>query len=259
MQPRVWEHYALIFSVVCHVVLLWRLWSEKIVGVYLFLTLFLAAETIQDAILLAVRPRSAMYATLYVFSTPVVWILAYFVVLELYNLILADYPGISSVGRKAVTYCMAAAVVISFLYGIWDPGTDAIQFRILHFYSIFERSIVLGLLLFLVLIQLFLVRYRLRLSPNRMIYATGYALYFGIGVAQDMLFTVLGIRVVYLFNLWTVAVAGVLLLAGAWLLTSKGEVKVALDFRDTTAERIRLQQQLTDINQLLARAARGRG
>jgi hypothetical protein len=92
-----------------------------------------------------------------------------------------------------------------------------------------------------------------------MIYATGYAIYFGIGVAQDVIVTGLGLRVVYSFNLWTVVVAGVILLAGAALLGSGGEVRVQLESIDSSADRVRLQQQLADINRVLSRAARGRG
>jgi hypothetical protein len=92
-----------------------------------------------------------------------------------------------------------------------------------------------------------------------MIYATGYALYFGVGVAQDIIYTALGIRVVYTFDLWIVAAAGVILLAGAGLLSKKGEVRVQLESVDSNDDRTRLQQQLVDINRVLSRAARGRG
>lgn len=257
MQFDVWEHRVLLFSTVCQAILLWRLWSQKLAGVYLFLTIYLAAETIQDLILIPVRPRSTMYGTIFLISSPIVWILAYFVVLELYRLILEDYPGIASVGGKAVTWCMGLAIIVSIAYAIPDLRTTSGQFPVLRIYTIVERSIVLGLLLFLVLIQVFLLRYRLRLSPNRIVYATGYALYFGIFVAQDVIFAALGIRVVYTYTLWIVAAGNIVLLAGAALLSSKGEVRVQLESTDSSADRARLQQQLADINRLLSRAARG--
>lgn len=259
MQSEVWQQRVLIFSIACHVVLLWRLWSQKLVRVYLSLALFLGAEALQNIIILPVRPRSSLYGFIYVYSTPVLWILAYFVVLNLYRLILEDYPGIASVGRRAVSWAMGVALVISALYAIPDLRTSTGKFPILRIYYIAERSTVLGLLLFLVLIQLFLFRYKLRLSPNRMIYATGYALYFGVGVAQDVIYTALGIRVVYTVDLWIVVAAGVILLVGAGLLSKQGEVKVQLEEVDSSADRARLQQQLVDINRMLSRAARGRG
>ena len=258
MQFTDWEHGVLLFSTACHGILLWRLWSQKLALVYRFLTIFLVGELLQDVGVLPIPQHSDLYGWIFIFSTPVIWILAYLVVLELYRLILEDYPGIASMGRKAVTWCMGLAVLVSIAYAIPDLRRKQGPFPIIPIYVIFERSTLLGLLLFLVLIQLFLVHYRLRLSPNRMVYATGYALYFAIVVAQDTIVTALGLSVVYSFNLWTVVAGGVILLAGAALLTRKGEVRVQLETTDSSADRARLQQQLADINRLLSRAARGR-
>jgi hypothetical protein len=257
MPSDVWAHRVLVFVILCHGILLWRLWTQKIAGVYLFLTIYLAGEVLQGLFLLPFDVHTTRYGWIYLSSTPVLWILAYFIVLELYRLIFEDYPGISSVGRKAVTWCMGLAIAVSILYAIPDLRTTSGPFPVLRVYYILERSTVLGLLLFLVLIQVFLVRYRLRLSPNRMIYATGYAVYFGIVVVQDVVFTSLGLLVVDALGLWTNAAAGLLLLAGAVLLSSKGEIRAQLESVDSSTDRARLQEQLTDINRLLSRAARG--
>jgi hypothetical protein len=259
MQYEVWVHRVLLLSIACHGVLLWRLWSQQLAGLYRYLTIFLAGEAIQAIVFLPVPIRSAQYEWIYVFSTPVLFIFAYLVVLELYRLILEDYPGIASVGRKAINWCIGLAVSLSVAYAIPEVRITTAQAPVLRIYAVIERSTVLGLLLFLVLIQLFLARYRLRLSPNRMVYATGYALYFSVVVAQDVIVTSLGIRVVSSFNLWTVVAGDLILLVGAFLLSSKGEVRVQLEAIDSSADRVRLQQQLADINRVLSRAARGRG
>ncbi len=259
MPSELWERSVTVFSILCQSALLWRLWSQKLARVYLFLTIYLAAETVQNVTFLPVHLRTTLYGWIFLISTPILWILAYLVVLELYRLVLEDYPGIASVGRKAVTWCMGLAIAVSIAYAIPDLRTTTGQFPVLRVYFILERSTVLGLLLFLVLIQLFLIRYRLRLSPNRMVYATGYALYFGISVAQDVIFTSLGIRVVDSVSGWIAAASAAMLLVGAALLSSKGEARVQLETSDSSADRVRLQQQLTDINRLLTRAARGRG
>jgi hypothetical protein len=91
-----------------------------------------------------------------------------------------------------------------------------------------------------------------------MVYATGYALYFAVAIGQDIIFTALGIRVAYSITLWIVAAAGVILLAGAGLLSQEGEAKVVLKPLDADSDRARLQIQLTEMNRMLSRAARGR-
>lgn len=258
-----WEHRVLLFSIVCHSVLLWRLWSQKLAGVYLFLTVFIAAETLQNIAFLPVKSHfSTLYGWIFLTSTPVLWIFAYLVVLELYRLILEDYPGIASVGRKAVSWSMGLAVAASFVYAIPDLRRAGGKFPVLRVYAIMERSTVLGLLLFLVLIQLFLFHYKLRLSRNRMVYSVGYAIYFGIGIAQDILWTALGalgINIADSVTLWVVAIAGLFLVVGAGLLNEQGEAKVALQPADAESDRVRLQEQLAEMNRLLTRAARGRG
>jgi hypothetical protein len=259
MQQAGWERVILIFFIGCHGVLLWRLWAEKLTRVYLFLTVFLIAEMLQSLVVLPLGQRTEAYRVIYIWSTPVILGLAYVVILELYRLTLEEYPGIASVGRKAITWSMGLALAISAIYAVPDLRTTGGRFPILRIYSIMERSIVLGLLLFLVLIQLFLFHYKLPLSRNRMVYATGYALYFGVTVAQDIMWTTLGIQVADFITLWIVAASGMILLAGAGLLSHEGEAKVLLKPMDADSDRARLQQQLTDMNRMLSRAARGRG
>jgi hypothetical protein len=255
----VWEHLVVLFFVGCHGILLWRLWSEKLAGVYLWLTVFLAAEMVQNAIGFLLYRGSKAYLRLFEFSTPLMWVLAYLVVLELYRLTLEAYPGISSVGRRAVSWCMGLAVVVSVVYAIPElRGADGAQPFIIRIFPILERSTILGLLLFLVLIQIFLFHYRLPLSRNRMIYVTGYAVYFGISMAVDIVWTSLGLLVAGAFGSWMVAAEGAILIAGAILLSQHGEAKVTLD-PDADTDRARLQQQLADMNRMLTRAARGRG
>ncbi len=257
MQSTVWEHRVLLFFIGCHGILLWRLWVEKLAGLYLWLTVFLAAEMLQNAVLFPVSRESNVYTLLFEFSTAVIWVLAYLVVLELYRLTLEAYPGISSVGRKAVSWSMALAFAVSVVYAVPDLRGAEGPF-IKHVYPILERSTVLGLLLFLVLIQMFLFHYRLPLSRNRMIYVTGYALYFGISMALDIVWTGLGIKTAAAFGLWIVTAGGVILILGAALLSHQGEAKVKLD-PGADSDRARLQQQLADMNRMLTRAARGRG
>lgn len=235
------------------------MWSEKLAGLYLWFTAFLAAEMIQSAILFPFSQASKAYALLFEFSTPIIWLLAYLVVLDLYRLTLEAYPGISSVGRKAVSLCMALAIAISVVYAIPDlRSASGAEPFILRIFPILERSTVLGLLLFLALIQMFLFHYRLPLSRNRMLYVTGYALYFGISMAVDIVWTSLGYQVGGWVSIWVVACAGVVLLAGAALLKQSGEAKVTLDPSADT-DRAHLQQQLAEMNRMLTRAARGRG
>src|ERR1700722_20163438 len=150
-----WARAVILLSILCRTGLLWRLWREGLVHSYPFLSLFVAAELGQNLLVLPLRPSSASYRTAYISVDPIVWLLAYFVVAELFRVILEDYPGISSVGRKALNWSLILAVAVSVLsvlpsLGDGQPTGKYVFFRL--FVSI-ERSVILGMLVFLVLIQ----------------------------------------------------------------------------------------------------------
>jgi hypothetical protein len=254
-----WEYVVLLLTAASACALLGRLQWEGLIGQYRFLTAFLAAALVQALVFLPLSPASTAYAWAYFISSPLLWILYFFVVLELYHLILEDYPGISSAVRKGVTGSMALAVVIALLSALPSLNTGTRQFPALRIFLAVERSVALGLLLFLALMQAFLFRYRLRLSRNRLIYATGYAVYFGITVSSDIVLAeLLGGQVFVPFSLGVATAGALILFAGSLLLTREGEARVAaLEPQDTSPERARLQQQLVEMNRMLTKVARG--
>src|SRR5207248_2449484 len=206
---------------------------------------------------LPLQPLTTTYGWAYFISNPILWILSYFVVLELFRLILEDYPGISSAGRKAVTWSMGIAVIVSAISVVPDLRSAHATFPFLRLFYTVERSVILALLLFLVLIQLFLARYRLNLSRNRKLYASGYALYFGTAISSDIILTeLLGGRAIDWVSLSLVMIADVILLSGAVLLKREGEVRVKLDPANNTADQLRLHRELAEINRMLTRVAR---
>ncbi len=254
-----WQHIVLLLTIFSCCLLLWRLRSQKLAGVYFCLTVYLVGDALQSIIVFPLNPRAVLYGWIYVVSTPILWIFAYLVVLELYRLIFQEYPGIAAAGRKAVTGCMVLGVTVSAIYAVPDLRSPIGPYPVLRAYAVTERSVALALLLFLVLIQLFLFHYKLRLSQNRMFYANGYALYFGLSIAEDILYTALGVRVPKGVSLWIVAAGDVILLAGAALLNREGETPVELQPEADDSDRLRLHRRLAEMNGLLNRAARGRG
>jgi hypothetical protein len=254
-----WEYIVLLLTSLSASALLWRLVSQGLVRQYRFLAAFLAAALVQALVFLPLTPASTAYAWAYFISSPVLWILYFFVVLELYRLILEDYPGISSAVRKGVTWAMGLAIFLAVISALPSLNTGSRQFPALRMFLAVERSVALGLLLFLVLMQAFLFRYRLRLSRNRLIYSIGYGVYFGITVSSDIILgELLGEKIFVPFSLG-VGIAGALILfAGSILLTREGEARVdQLETHDTSPERARLQRQLVEMNRMLTKVARG--
>lgn len=251
-----WRHLVILFTVFSCCLLLWRLWSQGLARIYLFLTLYLAGDALQSIAVFPMNSRSQLYGWFYFASNAVLWIFAYFVVLELYRLTFEEYPGIAGASRKAVSGCMGLAVLISVIYAVPGFNSPSDPSPILHAYKIADRSVALALLLFLVLIQLFLFHYKIRLSPNRILYATGYGIYFALSVGEDILWTALGVRLRTGVSLWILAAANIILLAGAALLNREGEARAEIQPAAEDADRILLHRHLTEMNRLLTRAAR---
>jgi hypothetical protein len=255
-----WARGVIVLSILCRSGLLWRLWRENLIGSYPFLAWFVLAELGQNLLVLPLAPSSASYRIAYVAVDPIIWLLAYFVVAELFRLILEDYPGILSAGRKALKWSLILAVVVSVIsvlptMGGAQPRGQYVFFR---FFVSIEKSVILGLLIFLVLIQAFLARYRLCISHNRVLYSVGYALYFGLGMALAVLANgLVGVRLYGVINIGMLVIADLVLLSGAFALSREGEERPLKVDEDTSTQRAHLQAQLVQMNRLLSRAAMG--
>lgn len=252
------EHAFIVISALCHILLLWRLFAARLTR-YRFLILFLLIELTQLLILLPLSSNTSIYGWAYIFSGAAVWCCGYLVVMELVQLTLQDYPAISRSGSRAISWCIGIAIIIALLFAIPAVRTSHIRFPILAAYFIFQRSMILSLLLFLVLIQIFLFRFRVPLSRNRKVYSIGYALYFGVGLASDTVFGTLGVTVGPGLGIGLISAASVLLLAGAVLLSRNGESTARDEGKDDDPieqrQREHLHQQLNELNRVLAKVA----
>src|SRR5207248_9370559 len=135
-----WEHGDLVLSVFSCGALVWRLWSEGLARQYRFLVTFLVASIFQALAFLPLRLLSTAYGNAYFISSPILWILSYFVVLELFQLILEDYPGISSAGRRAITWSMCIALIVSAILLVPDIRSARDKFPFLQLFYLVERS-----------------------------------------------------------------------------------------------------------------------
>ena len=97
------------------------------------------------------------------------------IVLECYTIALHDLPGIATFSRRFIRVGLGVAIIISLLLlGLEQaPNGSAVSV-----FLIFERVIVVSLVIFVLLILGFLVYYPVSLSRNVVVYSIGYAVYF---------------------------------------------------------------------------------
>jgi hypothetical protein len=247
----------MIATAVCHAMLLGRLWFMGLASRYRFLAAWLALEAIEGAGLALIPIRSYAYTYTYMGVVPILWILAYLVVLELCRLILEDYPGIAGAGRRIVNWTMGATLIVSAVVAVWGLMARTGRYPFMRSFAIIHLSVRAGLLVFLLVILLFVIRLRLRLPRNRIIYGIGFAACWAMGVVADGLSRIVSVDHAEMIYCIEMLLCSVLLIAGAFLLTPSGENRNRIGEPDPDERRADIHRHLARMNDLLLKARPG--
>ena len=80
---------------------------------YQYFGMFLGFELLRLTIVSFVQLKSSLYAHFYFATQPMLWTLFVLVMLELFQLVLRNHPGIASLGRRALTWSLMASALTS--------------------------------------------------------------------------------------------------------------------------------------------------
>jgi hypothetical protein len=188
----------------------------------------------------------------------VLWLSYILVVYELYSLVLKQYRGIYSVGRR---FFFAGVAISSVAANVLVMATTATVLgggqRMLYPYSLVERSIFGALAIFLFLLLVLVTWFPVPLSRNLLIHATIYTAYFFINNVFVMIWQLAGKKVVALTNDVRLLTAIVCYASWVFLLSRSGEERTAsLSLGRSEVEERRLLDQLKSLNSTLLRTAR---
>lgn len=237
--------------------LLVKMLTTRLFRIYRFFAVFLAAEVLQFLLLLPFAPNRSVYARIWAFSDPLLWLLHILIVLELYRLVLADYKGLASLGRWTFMAAVAIAVAISIVSLSPDLSNTSEVYRRLLYLSVVQRGIYSSVALFLLLITLFLAWYPIPLNRNTVTFAIGYAVYFLGQAAALFVRNISGPEVTR--NVSTAMLAIHCCVFVLWLiyLDQAGQAKkVVLGHQWKPGDDERLVAQLSAVNRSLLRAGR---
>jgi hypothetical protein len=145
----------------------WRLFARGLAarqsGLFVFLIfrcLLMLASTL-------VPGKSHLYFYFYVFFTPLDAVISVVAVREAIGLVLADYPGLRSIGRWTMYGAVVVAIVSSLLIAAAFWRTD-IPSKV-YYVMVANRSVVFALAVILISLLIFLSHYPLVLTINRKI------------------------------------------------------------------------------------------
>jgi hypothetical protein len=239
--------------------LAFRLVVEKLIGVYPFFFAWLVAEVLRATAFLLMRPRSNLYGWTFVYTEPVIWILYFLTVWELYSLVLRYHPGLASMGKRTMMLVLAIALILvaaSLRTDLSNPSQDFPTLLLAH---VAGRAVVSTLGVFLLLITAVLLWFPIPLNSNTVNYCVGYAVFFCTKAIVLLFRNAMGPGVVQYASVVNVAVANLCIFFWLWTLRQEGERRPrAVATRWSPGEADRLMHQLGTINDALLRVSRKR-
>jgi hypothetical protein len=249
-----------VLWVVCLIsygLLLWKLWGERLAGIYPFFSSYLAYRFVRGVVLYSLPYNTNAYGWVWMVTEPLAWVLYILVVLELYSLVLRNYKGIATLGRWTLMGALGLSIVISALTLWADLSNPAERFPILLYFTAIERGIVSSLAIFLLLITAFLVWYPVPLSRNVVVYSVVYSVYFLSTTMGFVVRNIAGNEATSTVHLVLMSVTVCCLVAWIVLLNRRSEsATLVVGQRWRPDEGEQLVEQLTAINSALLRAAR---
>jgi hypothetical protein len=248
------EHFVEILEPASILLLLIVLFWNGLQKHYPYFSLYLAFSLVQDTIPLAygLPLNTNAYAKLFFSSEPIFWMLLCLILLELFDLTFADFPGIRSAGRLSLTIAISAAVAIALLTAI--PSFIRLHDgdKMLRLYLVVERSVIIVALLMIAALQFLMVHYRLRLPRNTVLYSVTYAVYFAIQALQDFLISEGGSRFSATGNVIGMSINVACLLFLAFSLNRAGiSVRIVAGPSLSPVERDRLRSELERVSNLV--------
>ena len=255
MNLQTVERGLFIGSLLLTLILLLKMWREKLHVEYRFLAMYLAWSALGALVLLPIPRDEMRYFYIFASFRFVEWILDVLITLDLVTLITKRYAGITSVARIAVSVCVAIATAGALLSAMIDLSSVRWQSYILKISQLVDRTISFSVLTFLGLMLIFLLWFPVKLSRNTVAYAAGFMIMFALRFSGLLLSNLLGQASNQPISAAQVGLFDVLLIYWTVKITVRNETAetVVGHAWDRTSER-RLVSQLESINQSLLRS-----
>lgn len=252
-DPLNWASLALSF------ILLMRLTLGGLHRTYKWFSLLLLVDCVRTVILLALPLQSTRYAYTYMLSAPLIWLVYFLVLRELWGIVLFEHKGIESLALQVMYIGLAVAVVLSVVLSYLEltgPGSEQ-KYPILTGFFVFHRVVVAILLLMVLLLGGFLLWFPVQLRRNVVYYAIGYVIYFLSKSVLLLVRNVLEKDVTIMLSAANLLIGNAVLLFWVVRLNARGQQSViSVGHRWNREQADAAVEQLKAINQALARAGR---
>jgi len=234
------------------IVLLFRMWQAGLQRVYVYFFSYLLLLLFESAILALVGYGTVAYG--YVWMATEVLSLCFYtlIVLECFDSVLRNLGGIATISRRYIKITLGIAVIAALLL----LGLERTPRTVFQYFYTLDRTIISSLVMFVLLINIFLVYYPIPLNRNVIVYSVGYAVYF-LTKAAALFARNVSDELQRQISAVLIAVSTACLIFWAFTLNRQGETKtVVIGHKWRAEDEERLLSQLKEINASLGRAAR---
>ena len=251
---RTWEASLQWVSVVVEAALIVRLVHERLYVVYRWFFALVLFDAIRSIAGLAISRDTNAYAVLFVYSTPLMWLLYFLVVSELYELVLKDRPGIATAGRWVLWGGLIAAAVVTAWTLPGDFANEKEKYVNLRAYFAFHRAILSTLTGLVLVLTAFLFWFPVMLRRNINYYFLGFLIWFGGATAMLLLRNRMGQQATWIAGAGYLGASILCFLIWIAKLTQEGEqAETTIGHLWNPAATSRLLDQLDQVNARLLR------
>lgn len=159
-------------------ILLLRMASEGLIRRYRYFAFYLVCLLGEAIVLATVPPETNSYFYAFVAVDILQCCAQVLIILELYAIVVQDYPGIARIAGRVLRFAFAAAAVLSVGFGALTMPADGGMITSLQRYLLFSRVIAFTVLGFFFILLAFLLWFPVRLTRNLAAYAIGLSVYF---------------------------------------------------------------------------------
>jgi hypothetical protein len=165
-------------TIVCYTVVVTKMAMSHLHLRYKWFFFYLLVRLGRSVVLTTLDRGTNAYGWFFVATEPVMWVFYVLVILELYALVLKNYPGIRSFGRWVLIGGLAVSAAVSAMSLFVDLSGAPARYPILLYVNVIQRGVITSLVIFLLVITSFLVWYPVPLARNVVYYCVGFSLYF---------------------------------------------------------------------------------
>ena len=255
-MPQNWLNALSYLDLAATIALILNLTRNGLFRVYRYFFAYLTADALETLTGLSFEGHRNAYARIYFAGQGLKMLLAVFVVLEIYRIVLEGRPALARFGRETVCYVLIAAAAVAVCGLVLDDSVPAGRSPILHRFNSFERTMDAWMLLFLLMIALFMTWFPVHLTRNGFLYISGFVIYFLVR-SLGLLLSNIAPALVSLMDTFMISIAVLCLLTWTFALRKKGEeITVVTGHRWDPLAMDRLTGQLDAINTRLIRFSR---